>query len=92
MLLFNERTGEFEESANMSVKKKIFKIISKVLGTPLSTIEMNSNLQSDLGADSLDAVEIFMELEDEFNIQIPDEDAASLETVASVVRYLERKI
>ena len=62
------------------------------LGTQYSTIQMNSNLKSDLGADSLDAVEIIMELEDEFNIQIPDEDAASLETVASVVRYLERKI
>ena len=92
MLIFNERTGEFEESANKSVRSKTFEIISKVLGTPYSTIQMNSNLKRDLGADSLDAVEIIMELEDEFNIQIPDEDAASLETVASVVRYLERKI
>ena len=53
---------------------------------------MNSNLMSDLGADSLDAVELIMEMEKEFGIIIPDEDAEMIRTVGDIVRYIENII
>ena len=54
------------------------------------TITMDTNLIDDLGADSLDVVELIMSLEDSFGITISDEDAAKLATVGTIVEYLER--
>lgn len=54
------------------------------------TITMDTSLVDDLGADSLDVVELFMSLEDLFGISITDEDAAQLDTVRKIVDYLER--
>ena len=54
------------------------------------TITMDTNLIDDIGADSLDVVELIMSLEDEFGIAISDEDAAQLYTVRRIVEYLER--
>ena len=54
------------------------------------TITMDTNLIDDLGADSLDVVELIMSLEDSFGITISDDDAAKLSTVGSTVEYLER--
>ncbi len=54
------------------------------------TISMDTNLIDDLGADSLDVVELIMSLEDEFGIAISDEDAAQLYTVRRIVEYLEK--
>ena len=54
------------------------------------TISMDTNLIDDLGADSLDVVELIMSLEDEFGIAISDEDAAQLYTVRRIVDYLEK--
>ena len=54
------------------------------------TITMDTNLIDDLGADSLDVVELIMSLEDSFGITISDEDAAKLATVGAIVEYLER--
>ena len=55
-----------------------------------STITMDTNLIDDIGADSLDVVELIMSLEDEFGIAISDEDAAQLYTVRRIVEYLEK--
>ena len=52
----------------------------------------NTSFQDDLGADSLDVVELVMGLEDEFQIQIPDEDAEQIKTVGQAVKYIEEKI
>ena len=54
------------------------------------TITMDTNLIDDIGADSLDVVELIMSLEDEFGIAISDEDAAQLYTVGRIVEYLEK--
>ena len=54
-----------------------------------STITLDTNLIDDIGADSLDVVELIMSLEDDYNIQISDDDAAKLTTVAKIVDYLE---
>lgn len=54
------------------------------------TITMDTNIIDDLGADSLDVVELIMSLEDDYNISISDEDAAELLTVGKIVEYLER--
>lgn len=55
-----------------------------------STIGMDTNIVDDLGADSLDVVELIMSLEDDFGITISDEDAAELTTVRRIVEYLEK--
>ena len=54
------------------------------------SVTMDTNLVDDLGADSLDVVELIMELEDEFGVAISDEDAAQLYTVGRIVDYLEK--
>lgn len=54
------------------------------------TITLDTNIMDDLGADSLDVVELVMSLEDEFGISISDEDAAQLSTVRRIVEYLEK--
>ena len=54
-----------------------------------SDVAMDTNLMKDLSADSLDAVEIIMAIEDEFGIEIPDEDAENIQTVGDLVKYVE---
>ena len=56
-----------------------------------SEITMDTNLIDDIGADSLDVVELIMSVEDEFGISISDEDAANLPTVGKIVEYIERQ-
>ncbi|MBU5439965.1 acyl carrier protein [Tissierella sp. MSJ-40] len=58
----------------------------------VESITMDTSLMNDLEADSLDAVEIMMELEDEFNITIPDEDAEKFKNIGDIVRYIKNKI
>ena len=70
---------------------KIKGIIAEQLGVEEDAISMETNLMKDLEADSLDAVEIIMAIEDEFDIEIPDEDAEKFQTVADIVSYVEAK-
>ena len=70
---------------------KIKGIIAEQLGVEEDAITMDTNLMKDLEADSLDAVEIIMAIEDEFDIEIPDEDAEKFQTVADIVGYVEAK-
>ena len=70
---------------------KIKGIIAEQLGVEQDAITMDTNLMKDLEADSLDAVEIIMAIEDEFDIEIPDEDAEKFQTVADIVGYVEAK-
>jgi acyl carrier protein len=65
------------------------KIISEVLGCDQGLVQDNSNLVKDLGADSLNIVEIVMQLEEEYGIEIYDEDAEQLHTVKQVKDYIE---
>lgn len=70
--------------------KLIKNIIEEQLGiADLEKITMETNLEEDLGADSLDAVEIIMAIEDEFDLEIPDDVAEELKTVSEIITYLE---
>ena len=68
---------------------KIRAIIAEELGIEEDTIELDSHLSDDLGADSLDAVELIMALEEEFEVEIDDSDAQAIKTVQDIVDYLE---
>lgn len=74
----------------------MFERVRAVLADKLSKdeaeIKLESNIKEDLGADSLDMVEVIMGLEDEFEIEIPEEDAANITTVGEIVKYLEAKV
>lgn len=74
----------------MAVFDTVKEIIVKELKIDPDKVTMDSSLQEDLGADSLDAVEIVMDIEDEFSISIDDEAADSIKTVRSLVDFIER--
>jgi len=73
------------------IKQKITEIIVKKLGVEESQVTDAANFTKDLGADSLDTVELIMELEKEFDLQIEDSDAEKIQTVGDVVSYLNEK-
>lgn len=73
------------------VFEKIKEIIVEQLGVDEDDVTMNTHLMKDLEADSLDAVEIIMGIEDEYEIEIPDEMAEKFESVGDIVRYVEEK-
>ena len=71
------------------MKEKIVKIIAESLNVNENNIKSDSKFMDDLGADSLDTVELVMVLEGEFGIDIPEEDAEELITVGDVIKYVE---
>ena len=71
------------------VFEKIKEIIMEQLQVEESEITMDTNLMKDLSADSLDAVEIIMAIEDEYGIEIPDEEAENIQTVSDLVKFVE---
>lgn len=75
----------------MAVLERIAKIVSERLGVDESEVKPEATFKEDLGADSLDVVELVMELEDEFDLEISDEDAEKIATVGDVVTYIERQ-
>ena len=70
---------------------KIKQIIADQLGVKKEEVTDNAKFVDDLGADSLDTVELVMALEEEFGIEIPDEDAEKLATVGDALRYIDEK-
>lgn len=75
----------------MSLQPKVAKIIEEQLGVGAEKIKPDASFIDDLGADSLDIVELVMAMEEEFDIEIPDEDAEKLKTVSDVTNYLTSK-
>ena len=73
----------------MSTFEQVKKIVKEQLGVEEDEIQMSSTFVDDLGADSLDIVELIMAFEEEFNIEIPDEKAEKIKTVEDVVKYIE---
>ena len=71
------------------VFEKVKQLLSEQLNVPAEKITLESNIVADLHADSLDVVEMLMSLEDNFNIQVEDEEAANLLTVSAIVEYIE---
>jgi len=74
------------------VFEKIREIIVEQLGVDEASVGANTHLMKDLEADSLDAVEIIMAIEDEFEIEVPDEDAEKFQSVGDIVKYVEDRI
>lgn len=75
----------------MSTFDKVKEVIIDKLGVDGDKITMEASFVDDLGADSLDTVELIMELEEEFGIEIPDEDAEKMTTVGAAVDYIDAK-
>ena len=73
----------------MSTFDKVKEVIIDKLGVDESAITQEAHFVNDLGADSLDTVELIMEFEEEFSIEIPDEDAENITTVSSAIKYIE---
>ena len=75
----------------MVVENKVKKIIVDQLGVAEEEVKSEASFVDDLGADSLDTVEMVMAFEEEFNIEIPDEDAEKIKTVKDAVDYINKK-
>ncbi len=75
----------------MAVTDKVKSIIAEQLGVKIEEVTPEASFIDDLGADSLDIVELIMALEEEFNIEIPDEDAEKIIKVGDAVKYIEGK-
>ncbi|MBU9712484.1 acyl carrier protein [Evansella tamaricis] len=73
-----------------AVIDRIAKIVTDRLGVDVAEVKPEATFKDDLGADSLDVVELVMELEDEFDLEISDEDAEKISTVGDVIEYIER--
>ena len=73
------------------VAQKVKSIIAEQLGVKIEEVTDTASFIDDLGADSLDTVELVMALEEEFSIEIPDEDAEKMRSVSEAVRYVEEK-
>ena len=71
--------------------EKVRSIVSEQLSVSADEVKPESNFQNDLGADSLDTVELVMALEEAFDIEIPDEAAEGIATVGDAVKYIEEK-
>ena len=74
----------------MSTFDKVKEVIIDKLGVEDESIKSEAHFVNDLGADSLDTVELIMEFEEEFGIEIPDDDAEKITTVGSAVEYIEK--
>ena len=76
----------------MDVEAKVKEIIVEELGVEESEVKADANFIEDLGADSLDTVELIMKFEEEFELDIPDEEAEKLTTVGKAIDYLKSKL
>ncbi len=73
----------------MSVDKRVKEIVAEQLGRDVNEVTDGASFIDDLGADSLDIVELVMAMEDEFGIEIPDDEAEKIKTVKDVVEYIK---
>lgn len=74
------------------VFEKMKKILADQLDADIDSITMDTDIADDLGADSLDVVEMLMSIEDEFDVEIPDEQIEALKTVGNVVDYIQEHL
>jgi acyl carrier protein len=88
--LHTELTLKLEKMSD--IKTRVISIIVDKLGVAESEVTNEASFTNDLGADSLDTVELIMEFEKEFNIAIPDEQAETIGTVGQAVSYLEKNV
>ncbi len=77
--------------SNGSIEERVRKIVCNQMSVPEEKVTRETSFINDLGADSLDTVELVMEFEDEFEISIPDEDAEKIQTVGNAIDYIQSK-
>jgi acyl carrier protein len=90
----NPRATNFNRTtfmAEKSIEEKVKDIIVEQLGVNPEQVTPQASFIEDLGADSLDIVELVMAFEEEFGVEVPDEDAEKLQTVGDVIKYIEEK-
>lgn len=78
--------------ATDSIEEKVKDIICKQMGVEKDKITTDSSFVNDLGADSLDTVELVMEFEDAFELNIPDDDAETIQNVGDAIAYIQKNI
>ncbi len=86
------RGGELKIMSSEEVFEKVKEIIVEQLGVAENTVTMEASFIDDLGADSLDIVELIMALEEEFDLEIPDADAEKIVSVNDVVDYIKENV
>lgn len=74
------------------IEQKVIAIIADKLGVQESAVTPEASFAGDLNADSLDTVELIMEFEKEFNVQIPDDDTSKISTVGDAIAYIEKLV
>jgi acyl carrier protein len=79
-------------TAPSSLEERVIEIVCENLGVNKEQVTRSTSFQEDMGADSLDIVELVMELEEEFEITIPDEQAEKIKTVGEAIDYIEREL
>lgn len=72
------------------IEQKVVSIVSEQMGVDKAEISLETSFINDLNADSLDTVELVMELEDEFDLNIPDEEAEKIQTVGAAVSFIQK--
>lgn len=91
-MIANLRGGGLEVMSSEEVLERVKGIIVEQLGVAENSVTEEASFIDDLGADSLDIVELVMALEEEFNIEIPDADAEKVVTVGDVVNYIKDNV
>lgn len=86
-----KKEDKVTEERRQEILLKIKPIIAKELGIKEENITLEAKIEEDLGADSLDAIEIIMDLEEAFNIEIMDEDSEKMKTIDDIIRYLVKR-
>ena len=76
----------------VEIEEKVIQIVSEQMSVEKSEISRETSFANDLNADSLDTVELVMELEDEFDMTIPDEEAEKLKTVGEAIEYIKKHL
>jgi acyl carrier protein len=89
--MFRNREHTLRRMKMADIEAKVKKIISEQLGVPEADVKPEASFVNDLGADSLDTVELVMALEEEFGVEIPDEDAEKIASVQNAIEYIKAK-
>ena len=80
------------EESLKNIEERVIEIVCEQMGASRDKITGETSFIQDLGADSLDTVELVMEFEDEFDLNIPDEDAEKIQTVGDAVKYIQEHV
>ena len=75
-----------------NIRDRVIEIVCEQMGASKEKVNEQTSFINDLGADSLDTVELVMEFEDEFDLNIPDEDAEKIQTVGDAIKYIENHV